>query len=75
MTIGNNSNIVDAWLEPIRNPVTRKIHIAVIELPEGVEATRIDQVSTKKLLVNDGNRLNFRYEGTYGSVSENVWKG
>jgi len=75
MTIGNKSNkIVDAWLEPIRNPVTRKIHRAVIELPEGIEATRMDQASTKRLLVNN-NRIKFRYEGTYGSFSENVWKG
>lgn len=75
ITIGNNGDdIVDAWLEPIRNPVTGKMHRAVIELPEGVEATRMDQASTKKLLVND-SRLKFRYEGTYGSFSENVWKG
>jgi hypothetical protein len=76
MTIGNNGDdiVVDAWLEPLRNPVTGKIHRAVIELPEGVEATRMDQASTKRLLVNDG-RLIFRHEGTYGSFSENVWKG
>lgn len=49
MTISNNGDdIVDAWLEPIRNPVTGKIHRAVIELPEGVEAIRMDQASTKK---------------------------
>jgi hypothetical protein len=31
MTISNNGDdIVDAWLEPIRNPVTGKIHRAVI---------------------------------------------
>jgi hypothetical protein len=75
MTIDNNGDdIVDAWLEPIRNPVTGKIHRAVIELPEGVEATRMDQASTKKLFVNNSH-LKFRYEGTYGSFSENVWKG
>ena len=32
----------------------------------------MDQASTN---VNDDNRLNFRYEGTYGSFSESVWKG
>jgi len=75
MTIRNKFNkIVDAWLEPIRNPVTRKIHRAIIELPEGIEATRMDQASTKRLLVNN-TRLKFRYEGTYGSFSENFWKG
>jgi hypothetical protein len=75
MTISNNGDdIVDTWLEPIRNPVTGKIHRAVIELPEGIEATRMDQASTKKLLVNN-SRLKFRYKGTYGSFSENVWKG
>jgi hypothetical protein len=77
MIIGNNNTddyIVDAWLGPIRNPVTGKIHRAIIELPEGVEATRMDQASTKKLLVNDSH-LHFRYGGTYGSFSENVWNG
>lgn len=77
VTVGNNKDddiVADAWLEPIKNPVTGKIHRAVIELPEGVEATRMDQASTKKLLVNE-SRINFRYEGTYGSFSENVWKG
>jgi hypothetical protein len=76
MTVDNNKGediVADAWLEPIKNPVTGKIH-RVIELPEGVEANRMDQASTKKLLVNE-NRINFRYEGTYGSFSENVWKG
>ena len=50
MTISNNGDdIVDASArETIRNPVTGKIHRAVIELPEGVEAIRMDQASTKK---------------------------
>jgi hypothetical protein len=77
MTVDNNKGediVADAWLEPIKNPVTGKVHRALIELPEGVEANRMDQASTKKLLVNE-NRINFRYEGTYGSFSENVWKG
>jgi hypothetical protein len=65
---------IDAWLEPIRNLVTGKVHRAIIELPEGIESNRMDQASTKKLLVND-SLLNFRYEGTYGSFSEIVWKG
>jgi hypothetical protein len=30
---------IDAWIEPIRNPVTGKAHRAIIELPQGVEAT------------------------------------
>jgi hypothetical protein len=65
---------IDAWLEPIRNPVTGKAHRAIIELPQGVEATRMDQASTKKFVVND-RLFKFRYEGTYGSFSENTWKG
>jgi hypothetical protein len=65
---------IDAWLEPIRNPVTGKPHRAIIELPQGVEATRMDQASTKKFVVND-KLFKFRYEGTYGSFSENTWKG
>jgi hypothetical protein len=65
---------IDAWLEPIRNPVTGKAHRAIIELPQGVEATRMDQASTKNFVVND-MLFNFRYKGTYGSFSENTWKG
>lgn len=78
MTIRDSGNLasvsVDAWLEPIRNPVTGKVHRAIIELPKGVEANKMDQASARKILVND-DLLNFRYEGTYGSFSENVWKG
>ena len=66
--------IAEAWLEPIRNPVTGKVHRAIIEIPEGFESSRMDQTSIKKLVANDGY-LNFQYEGTYGSFSENVWKG
>jgi hypothetical protein len=66
--------IAEAWLEPIRNPVTGKAHRAIIELPEGFESSRMDQASMKTLVAND-DYLNFRYEGTYGSFSENTWKG
>lgn len=66
--------IAEAWLEPIRNPVTGKVHRAIIEIPEGFESSRMDQASMKALVANDGY-LNFRYEGTYGSFSENIWKG
>ena len=66
--------IAEAWLEPIRNPVTGKAHRAIIEIPEGFESTRMDQASMKALVANDGY-LSFRYEGTYGSFSENTWKG
>lgn len=69
----SDNDIIDALLEPILNPVTGKIHRAIIELPEGFEATRMNQSSTKTLFVNT-NRLKFRYEGTYGSFSENFWK-
>jgi hypothetical protein len=66
--------LAEAWLEPIRNPVTGKVHRAIIEIPEGFESNRMDQASIKKLVADDGH-LSFRYEGTYGSFSENVWKG
>ncbi len=64
----------EAWLEPIRNPVTGKVHRAIIEIPEAFESSRMDQASIKKLVATDGY-LNFQYQGTYGSFSENVWKG
>jgi hypothetical protein len=54
--------------------VTGKVHRAIIEIPEGFESSRMEQASTKTLVANDNN-LNFRYEGTYGSFSENTWKG
>jgi hypothetical protein len=66
--------IAEAWLEPIRNPVTGKVHRAIIELPEGFESSRMDQTSIKTLVANDANHK-FQYEGTYGSFSENTWKG
>lgn len=66
--------IAEAWLEPIRNPVTGKAHRAIIEIPEGFESTRMEQASMKRLVANDGY-LSFIYEGTYGSFSENTWKG
>lgn len=66
--------IAEAILEPMRNPVTGKIHRAVIELPSGVEANRMDQASLKKGFIDDGY-LRFASAGTYGSISEAVWKG
>jgi hypothetical protein len=69
----SKDTIAEAWLEPIRNPVTGKVHRAIIEIPEGFESSRMDQTSIKKIIANDGY-LNFQYEGTYGSFSENVWK-
>ena len=72
---GQSQNIIaEAWLEPIKNPVTGKVHRAIIEIPEAFESSRMEQASTKKLVAND-NDLDFRYEGTYGSFSENSWKG
>lgn len=64
----------EAWLEPIRNPITGKVHRAIIEIPGGFEANRMDQASTKKLVAGDG-KFRFEYVGTYGSFSENRWKG
>lgn len=68
-----DGDIIDTLLEPIRNPVTGKIHSVIIELPERFEATKMNQGSTKTLSLNT-NSLKFRYEGTYGSFSETVWK-
>ncbi len=59
-------------LEPILNPVSGKVHRAIIELPEGFEASRMDQASTHEMLVSDGV-LNFRYEGTYASFAKVRW--
>ena len=68
-----DNDVIDTSLEPILNPVTGKIHRAIIELPEGFEATRMHQASTKSLSVNT-DRLKFIYKGTYGSFAETVWK-
>lgn len=66
-------DIAEAWLEPIRNPVTGKIHRAIIELPGGFEAIRMDMSSTKTIVANDGF-LDFKYSGTYGSFQQVTWK-
>ena len=71
--VGNN--IAEAWLEPIKNPVTGQVHRAIIEIPGGFEASRMDQASMKKLAASDGSKFNFQYTGTYGSFSEARWKG
>ena len=66
--------IAEAQLEPIRNPVTGEIHRAVIELPMGFEAGRMDQASLKKGSIDDGY-LKFDQAGTYGSISKAHWNG
>ena len=67
-------DVAEAWLEPIRNPVTGEVHRAIIELPGGFEAARMDMSSTKTILAND-SFLNFKYSGTYGSFQKLSWKG
>lgn len=66
--------IAEAQLEPIRNPVSGKIHRAVIELPAGFEANRMDQASLKKGFIDDGF-IKYKQSGTYGSISKAKWKG
>jgi len=66
--------LAEAQLEPIRNPVTGKIHRALIELPAGFEANRMDQASLKKGLIDDGF-IKYIQSGTYGSISKADWKG
>lgn len=67
-------DIADAWLEPIKNPVTGEVHRAVIELPGGFEAARMDMTSTKRIIAKDGF-LEFEYSGRYGSFQKVTWKG
>jgi hypothetical protein len=40
----------------------------------GFESARMDMASSKMLVVNDGY-LEFKYEGTYGSIQKISWKG
>lgn len=70
----NADGIAEAQLEPIRNPVTGEIHRAVIELPLGFEASRMDQASLSKGSIDDGY-IKFDQSGTYGSISKALWKG
>lgn len=67
-------SVAEAVLEPIRNPVTGEVHRAIIELPGGFEASRMDQASARKLEVND-EAIKFNYTGTYGSFQETTWQG
>jgi hypothetical protein len=66
--------VVEVMLEPIRNPVTGQIHRAIIELPSGFEASRMDQASTRRLKVND-DLIRFEYSGSYASFQETGWQG
>ena len=66
--------VAGAQLEPMRNPVTGKIHRAIIELPTGFESNRLETYSLKNMFANDGF-LNFKYAGTYGSIQHASWKG
>jgi hypothetical protein len=66
--------LAGAQLEPMRNPVTGKIHRAIIELPTGFESNRLETSSLKDMLADDGF-LNFKYAGTYGSIQHASWKG
>ena len=66
--------IGEAQLEPIRNPVTGEIHRAVLELPMGFEASRMDQASLKKGSIDDGY-MKFDQSGSYGSISKALWRG
>lgn len=66
--------VAAAQLEPMRNPVTGKIHRAIIELPEGFESNRLETSSLKDMFAEDGF-LNFKYAGTYGSIQHAKWKG
>jgi len=68
------ADVGEVQLEPIRNPVTNETYRAIIELPTGFEANRMDQASSKKLVVDDGY-LNFKHNETYGSLSEVSWTG
>jgi hypothetical protein len=69
-----DKTVGEGWLEPMTNPVTGKVHQAIIELPEGFESTRMDMSSTKTVMANNA-LLKFQYAGTYGSFQETVWKG
>jgi hypothetical protein len=66
--------VAGAQLEPMRNPVTGKIHRAIIELPTGFESNRLETSSLKDMFADDGF-LNFKYAGTYGSIQHAKWKG
>jgi hypothetical protein len=61
-------------LESMKNPVTGEVHRAIIELPTGFEANRMEVASLEKLVVDDGY-LNFKYSGTYAHFTETRWKG
>lgn len=67
--------ILEIELEPIANSVTREPFRAIIELPDGFEANRMEQASSRKLRANAGKSLTFVYHDTYGSISEVTWKG
>lgn len=56
--------VMEAALEPIRNPVTGKPHRAVIRLPEGFEFREAEVASSR--FASKGE-LAFEFDGRYGS--------
>ena len=59
--------VLEATLEPIRNPVTGAAHRAIITLPTGFEFRDAEVVSADAV----GHKgLTFDYKGRYGSLWE-----
>ncbi len=68
-------DFVEIELEPIRNRVTHEPYRAIIELPGGFEADRMEQASSRRLKVHDAGFMEYTYFDTYGSVADVRWKG
>ena len=50
--------------------------VALWQLTKIFDLTQVGANVNNTQVANDNdNNLNFRYEGTYGSFSENTWKG
>jgi hypothetical protein len=65
-------DVVEIKLEPILNPVTHDPFRAIIELPSGFEASRMEQANSKLLMVDDPF-LSFRHSNSYASIAEIDW--
>lgn len=66
--------LVEADLEPIRNPVTGAEHRARIVLPEGFEYHEAEMANTVRWAVQAPTALAMGYENTYGQINAFDWR-
>ena len=67
------SDIAQAEIEPIRNPVTGKEHPARIDLPNGFEYKVAEIGNSVKWQTTAGEHLTMKHENTYAQMARVEW--